>query len=122
MAVPLVGMITVFVPVSPSWAKSPLWRTVRFTVRLEAGAGLAVTVKRAGSPSVTADLAGSMLTVGAFTVMVNVCRADRLPSLAVTVTDTVPTSPDRGVPEKVRLLVVKLSQAGKVVPSAFAAV
>ena len=57
-------MITVFVPVCPSWAKSPLWLTVRFTVRFEVGAGLTVTVKSAGSPSVTADVGGAMVTVG----------------------------------------------------------
>ena len=45
-----------------------------------------------------------------------------LPSSAVTLTVTVPVSPDWGVPEKVRVLAVKLSQVGKAVPSAFVAV
>ena len=57
-------MITVFVPVSPSCAKSPLWLTVRFTVRSEVGAGLAVTVNCAPVPSVTGDVTGSMVTWG----------------------------------------------------------
>ena len=76
-------------------------------------------------PSLTVRLLGEAVTPARsalLMMMVNVCWADRLPSLAVTVTDNVPTSPDWGVPEKVRSLAVKLSQVGKAVPSAFVAV
>ena len=68
MAEPLAGIVTVFGPVASAAAKSPLWRTVRFTVRPAArfapGAGLACTVNSAAVPSVTGDVAGSMVTMG----------------------------------------------------------
>ena len=43
-------------------------------------------------------------------------------SSAVTLTDTVPTSAAAGVPEKVRVEAVNVSQAGSAVPSDFVAV
>ena len=67
MAVPLPGITTVFAPVAPAAAKSPLWLTVRFTVRFEGGAGLAVTVNCAPVPSVTGDVPGWMVTMGVVT-------------------------------------------------------
>ena len=45
-----------------------------------------------------------------------------LPSVAVTFTLTRPTSPFAGVPEKVRVVALKLSQVGSAVPSARVAV
>ena len=44
-----------------------------------------------------------------------------LPSLAVTFTATVPTSAVAGMPEKVRVVAVKVSQVGSALPSAFVA-
>ena len=64
------------------------------------------------SPS-DAELA--MLTASngsTFTVSVKVSSADRLPSLAVTLIDSVPASAAAGVPEKVRVAGVKVSQVG----------
>ena len=58
------GITTVCGPVAPSAAKSPLWLTVRFTVRSEVGVGLAVTVNCAPVPSVTGDVPGWMITLG----------------------------------------------------------
>ena len=63
-----------------------------------------------------------MATVGAslvvVTVMVKVSVAVALlPSVAVTFTSMAPTSPLAGVPLKVRVLVSKLSQLGKALPS-----
>ena len=45
-----------------------------------------------------------------------------LPSFAVTFTETVPTSAACGVPEKVRLPAVKVSQVGRAVSSGLVAV
>ena len=44
-----------------------------------------------------------------------------LPSLAVTFTETVPTSASCGVPPKVRVVAVKVSHKGSVASSAFVA-
>ena len=53
VALPEIGMVTVFEPVAPETAKSPLCLTVSATVSGAAGTGLAVIVKEAGLPSVT---------------------------------------------------------------------
>ena len=45
-----------------------------------------------------------------------------LPSLAVTFTVRVPTSPDAGVPLKVRVAGAKVNQVGRALPSPFVAV
>ena len=47
-----------------------------------------------------------------------VSLTDRLPSLAVTLTATVPTSLEVGAPLKLRVPALKLSHAGSAVPSA----
>ena len=58
----------------------------------------------------------------ALTTMSKVSLTEALPSLAVTFTETVPTSAACGVPEKVRVLALKLSHEGNAVPSACVAV
>ena len=59
------------------------------------------------------------LFAAALTVMSNSPLTDPpLPSLAVTSTDTVPTSAVCGVPEKVRVPAAKDSHVGSVAPSA----
>ena len=61
-ALPVVGMATVREPgVTP---KSPVCVTLRFTVMVALGAGLAVTVNVALLPSVTAPASAVMETVG----------------------------------------------------------
>ena len=58
----------------------------------------------------------------ALATMSNVLLTDPpLPSLAVTFTETVSTSAARGVPEKVRVVGVKVSHVGSTAPSAFVA-
>ena len=69
--------------------------------------------------SATVWSAMALATVGASLVLVTVMvkvsdTVPPLPSLAVTVTLTGPTSPLAGVPLKVRVLASKLSQAGSV--------
>ena len=60
--------------------------------------------------------------VSAATVMSKVSLIDPpLPSLAVTFTDTVPTSAVCGVPEKVRVSAAKDSHVGSVAPPSFVA-
>ena len=62
------------------------------------------------------------LFAAALTVMSKSSLTDPpLPSLAVTFTDTVPTSAVCGVPEKVRVPSAKASHVGSVAPSAFVA-
>lgn len=56
------------------------------------------------------------------TTISNVSDAVSLPSLAVTTTDNVPVSPAPGVPEKVRVVPLKLSQAGRLPPPSSLAV
>ena len=56
------------------------------------------------------------------TVIAKVSLAERFPSEAETVTLIVPTSPLRGVPEKLRVAELKLSQLGRGDPSARVAV
>ena len=64
---------------------------------------------------------GGVVSPAALTVISKVSLTDPpLPSLAVTFTDTVPTSV--GVPEKVRVLAAKASHRGRSVPAAFVAV
>ena len=63
VAVPEVPIDTVRAPSSPSSAKSPLSTTVKFTVIADLGAGDAVSVKVASSPSVMSGPA-AMLTTG----------------------------------------------------------
>ena len=63
-----------------------------------------------------------VVLAAALTVMAKVSLTDGLPSLAVTFTETVSTSAACGVPEKVRVLAVKLSHEGNAVPSACVAV
>ena len=61
---PEVGTITVLAP-SPVDTKLPVCETVRLTVRVEAGAGDALTLKAAGLPSLTDDPPlRAMLTTG----------------------------------------------------------
>ena len=73
-----------------------------------------------------ADWSGiGFATVGARltdTTMSKVSLTESAPSLAVTVTDSVPRSAVCGVPEKVREAAVKVSHEGRAVPSPFVAV
>ena len=61
VALPVVGIVTVWVPVVTP--KSPLWVTVVVTSNAEAGDGFAVTVNDAAAPSVTSP-SEAILTVG----------------------------------------------------------
>ena len=61
---------------------------------------------------------GAVVSPAALTTMSKVSLTEALPSLAVTFTETVATSAVWGVPEKVRVLVLKLSHEGNAVPSA----
>ena len=56
------------------------------------------------------------------TTISKVSLPDTLPSLAVTVTETVPTSALAGVPERVRVSAAKLSQKGSAESSDWVAV
>src|SRR5207342_3041170 len=56
------------------------------------------------------------------TTMLNVSDTGSAPSLAVTFTASVPTSPLPGVPLKVRVAAVNVSQLGNVLPSPLVAV
>ena len=61
-AVPSVPIATARAPVWPPAAKLPVWATSTFTVMLPGGAGLAVRVKLAAPPSVTAGPAATPTT------------------------------------------------------------
>ena len=85
------------------------------------GLNVPMTVPPAAfSSTVFAD---SAMSVGAslvlVTVSVKLSSTDRLPrSAALTLTLIVPTSPLAGVPLKVRVAALKLSQVGSALPSA----
>ena len=64
---------------------------------------------------------GSSLVLATEITKVSLTAALEL-SVAVTLMEMEPTSPLRGVPEKVRVLALKLSQEGREVPSARVAV
>ena len=80
---------------------------------------LSPVVRPVGLRLQSAGTTVAVLGGAALTVMSNSSLTDPpLPSLAVTFTDTVPTSEAAGVPAKVRVLSVKVSQVGSAVPSA----
>src|SRR3954454_21326497 len=70
------------------------------------------------------ELENKLTVEGAvLTATLNVSLAARLPrSVAIAFTLTVPTSPDAGVPLKVRVVALKLNQPGSGEPSAAVAV
>ena len=80
-----------------------------------------LAVREAALSSVTAPVSVPLITATSLTLLtfrVKVELALARPSLAVTVTDTEPTSLLPGVPDRVPVLASKLSQAGRLLPSA----
>ena len=92
---------------------------------------MAVTSTQSLTPAIssrialrTASVRGQMPALGSrTTTILNSSLTDPpiMPSLAVTFTVTVPTSAAAGVPEKRRVLSVKVSHVGSAMPSAFVA-
>ena len=80
-----------------------------------------MTVIEAALSSVTEPVSVPLMTATSLTLATSrakVASALARPSLAVTVTDTEPTSLLPGVPEKVPVLASKFSHSGKLLPSA----
>ena len=65
---------------------------------------------------------GAVVSAGRLTTISKVSLTESVPSLAVTFTETVPTSAVAGVPEKVRVAAAKLSHEGSAESSGLVAV